>query len=168
MHWNYRIARKRNERVYKDTIKVYYEYFIVEAYCDDNGKVGMITVDPQALYGENVEHLADGFIKMKKAFYAPILDYDSIPEIGYQENDTSITMAIDSEDLFKKLNEEEIEEEIEKEDMLKITENEILDYDKQCENERVQKENLFNHLIREFMYDVPESQIKLEDFYKKD
>ncbi len=167
MHWNYRIARKRNERIYKDKVKVHYDYFLVEAYCDKNGKVGMISVDPTSIYGENVEQLADGFDKAKAAFYAPILDYDNIPESGYQESEDSFNSALRNGDFLKKLEEEDfIREEFSPPE---VTEKEMDDYDKECEDERVEKEVLYNHLIREFIHEKkPSGSFRLPDFYKKD
>ncbi len=162
MHWNYRIVRKRSEHIFKDKITTHYDYFLVEAYYDNNGKVGMISSESTSLYGENVEDLADGFVKMKAAFYKPILDYHLIPEPGYQESEDSFTVAMNSEDLFNKL------EEADDDDLNAVNEEELDKYDKEVEETRVQKENLYKHLIREFVYDLKPGQIKLEEFYIKD
>jgi hypothetical protein len=166
MHWNYRIARKRNERIYKDKVKVHYDYFIVEAYYDSNGKVGMISQDPTSFYGENVEQLADGYDKCKAAFYAPILDYDNIPEPGYQESADPFNAALKNGNFLKKLEEDEEKEEFSPPE---VTEKEMDDYDKECEDERVMKETLYNHLIREFIHEKkPNGSFRLTDLYKKD
>lgn len=167
MHWNYRIARKRNERIFKDKLKVYYDYFFVEAYYDKNGKVGMISTDSTSFYGENVEQLADGYDKCKEAFYAPILDYDNIPEPGYLEGEDPFNSALKAGDFLKKLEEDIVEdEEFSPPD---VTDKEMDDYDKECEDERVMKESLYNHLIREFIHEkkTPGS-FRLVDLYKKD
>lgn len=170
MHWNYRIARKRNERIYKDKVNVYYDYFLVEAYYDKNGKVGMISMDPTSIYGENIEQLADGFDKAKGAFYAPILDYDNIPEPGYQESEDPFNSALKSGDFLKKLEEDiAAEDDVDEFSPPDVTEKEMADYDKEVEDERVEKETLYNHLIREFIHEKkPNGSFRLPDFYKKD
>ena len=162
MHWNYRLARKRREHIYKEKIKVTYDYFIVEAYYDNNGKVGMITTDATSLFGENVEQLADGFVKMKEAFYAPILDYDKIPEPGYKESDDSFSKALSGEFLREI---EEIDDDDDDDDS-EINEQEMIVYDNEVEAERVATETLYSHLIREFIREK-QGPIKLADFYIK-
>ncbi len=157
MTWNYRIVRKRMENIYKDKINVSYEYFIAEAYYDQNGKVGMISTEGSALYGDTVGQLANSFLKMKKAFYKPILDYHNIPEPGYKETPESMSAAMKNGKLMEKVEENESSSYPSDEEI-----------DREIENERIEQDKLFNHLIREFIYDEPKGAIKLEDFYKKD
>ena len=139
MYWNYRIARKKTNC----TEGIHHSYFIVEAYYDKNGKIGMITVEATSPYGENIEELANGFEKMREAFYAPIIDYDNIPEPGYTE----------SEELcVENMTEKEIDSLIEEEkkfdnEFIKITDEERLDLYNQSEIERIDKETIYNNLI---------------------
>lgn len=160
MHWNYRIARKKTNCAEG----IHYSYFIVEAYYDKNGKIGMITAEATSPYGENIEELASGFEKMKGAFYAPIIDYDNIPEPGY----------IESEEIFdENMSEEEIADIIEKEkhldnEFIKISEEEKINLNKQDELERINKENEFNELIKNHTNNRKNHNFELKDFYKKD
>jgi hypothetical protein len=165
MHWNYRIAKKRSEYIYKNEVKTHYDYFIVEAYYDKNGKIGMISMDASPLYGENVEQLADGFVKMKKAFYLPIIDYHSIPELGYIENDDRDITSMTNEEIEMELEEDR---QLDLDILLNRNEDDLIDYERGEEKERIEKEQLYNHLIKEFIYESPREQLKLEDFYKKD
>jgi len=42
-----------------------------------------ITQDPVEPFGENIEELRHAWVMMAEAFGQPILDYDNIPEPGY-------------------------------------------------------------------------------------
>lgn len=158
MMWNYRIVRQRRESIFKDKINVFYDYFIAEAYYDENGKVGMISKESAELYGDTIGYLSRSFLKMKRAFYLPVLDYDKIPEPGYKESETSFSAAIQNGKLMEK---------IESDDDYP-TDEEIEEMDRELEKERVAEEKLYHHLIREFVYDEPSTNVKLEDFYIKD
>ncbi|HCX88910.1 MAG: hypothetical protein COZ68_06335 [Deltaproteobacteria bacterium CG_4_8_14_3_um_filter_43_13] len=95
--WNYRVVRKRN--VYIDPRdqreRVDYTYAIHEAYYDKNGHVGAITQDPVEPFGENIEELRHSWIMMAEAFGQPILDYDNIPEQGYDRKEDPIGSVLD-------------------------------------------------------------------------
>ena len=95
--WNYRVVRKRH--VYTDpkdkNERVDYTYTIHEAYYDNNGYVGAITQDPIEPAGENIEDLRHSWVMMAEAFGQPILDYDNIPEPGYEREEDPIGSVLD-------------------------------------------------------------------------
>jgi putative addiction module component (TIGR02574 family) len=95
--WNYRVVRKRN--VYHDSSsnkeKIDYTYAIHEAYYDKNGFVGAITKDPIEPFGENIEELRHSWVMMAEAFGKPILDYEKIPEPGYERKEDPIGSELD-------------------------------------------------------------------------
>jgi hypothetical protein len=95
--WNYRVARKKS--IYIDPTnkkeRVDYAYAIHEAYYDKNGHVGAVTKDPVEPLGENIEELRHSWVMMAEAFGQPILDYDSIPEAGYDREEDPIGSALD-------------------------------------------------------------------------
>jgi hypothetical protein len=95
--WNYRVVRKRNIYISPNDKKekVDYTYAIHEAYYDNCGHVGYITQDPVEPFGENVEALRHSWLMMAEAFGQPILDYDNIPEPGYEKNDDPIGSVLD-------------------------------------------------------------------------
>lgn len=160
MTWNYRIIRKRIESIYNNKISVSYDYFIGEAYYDKNGKVGMISHEGSPLYGDTVGQLSRSFLKMKKAFYLPILDFHKIPEPGYQETPGSMSAAMKNGKLMEKIEDDELDS--------YPSDEEIAEMDREMENERIAQDKLYGHLIREFVYEEPKGMSKLEDFYKKD
>jgi hypothetical protein len=95
--WNYRVVRKK--RVYVDPTdgkeRVDYTYAIHEAYNDNNGYVGAVTQDPVDPFGENIEELRHSWVMMAEAFGQPILDYDNIPEPGYERKEDALGTALD-------------------------------------------------------------------------
>jgi hypothetical protein len=95
--WNYRVVRKKN--VNADAIdkkeRASYTYAIHEAYYDNNGHVGAITQDPTEPFGENIEELRHAWVTMAEAFGLPILDFDSIPEPGYERKEDPIASVLD-------------------------------------------------------------------------
>ncbi|MCP4681951.1 MAG: addiction module protein [Desulfobacterales bacterium] len=95
--WNYRVVRKKN--IYfdhsKEDERVDYTYAIYEAYYDNNGYVGAITQDPVEPFGENIEELRHSWVMMAEAFGKPILDYDNIPEPGYERKEDPIGSELD-------------------------------------------------------------------------
>ena len=95
--WNYRVVRKRNGSIDPTDQKerVDYTYAIHEAYNDKNGYVGAITQDPVEPFGENMEKLRHSWVMMAEAFGQPILDYDNIPEPGYDRNEDPLGSALD-------------------------------------------------------------------------
>ena len=94
--WNYRVVRKRKTLIDPKSKKerVDYSYAIHEAYYDENGHVGAITKDPVEPFGENIEELRYSWVRMAEAFGMPILDYDDIPEPGYDRNRDPIGLEI--------------------------------------------------------------------------
>lgn len=95
--WNYRVVRKRH--IYPDPKakkeKVDYTYAIHEAFYDKNGHVGSITQDPIEPSGENIEDLRHSWVMMAEAFGQAILDYDNIPEPGYEREEDPIGSVLD-------------------------------------------------------------------------
>ena len=95
--WNYRVVRKRN--VYHDSSsnkeRIDYTYAIHEAYYDKNGFVGAITKDPVEPFGENIEALRHSWVMMAEAFGKSILDYEKIPEPGYERKEDPIGSEFD-------------------------------------------------------------------------
>jgi hypothetical protein len=95
--WNYRVIRKKSIHIdptYKKE-SVDYTYAIHEAYYDKNGYVGAVTQDPVEPFGENVEELRHSWVMMAEAFGQPILDYENIPEAGYEREEDPIGSALD-------------------------------------------------------------------------
>jgi hypothetical protein len=64
-----------------------YTYSMHEAYYDRNRCVGAITQDPVEPFGETVEELRHSWMMMAEAFGQPILDYEQIPEPGYDREE---------------------------------------------------------------------------------
>lgn len=79
MSWNYRLVKKefKLEGKVVDTC-----YYIVEAFYDSNGKVTMITQEPEGPTGDNISEVLSSYIMLAEAFKAPILNFDEIPEPG--------------------------------------------------------------------------------------
>lgn len=95
--WNYRVVRKRNvspDSKDKDE-RASYTYAIHEAYYDNNGHVGAITQDPIEPFGENIEELRHTWVMMAAAFGLPILNFENIPEPGYERNEDSMASVLD-------------------------------------------------------------------------
>ena len=90
--WNYRVVRKKTIYIGPTDKKerVDYTYAIHEAYYDKNGHVGAITQDPVEPFGGNIEELRHSWVMMAEAFGQPILDYDNIPEPGYDRTEDPI------------------------------------------------------------------------------
>lgn len=97
MMWNYRAVRKRHTYTDPEDKKerVDYTYAIHEAFYDKNGYVGSITQDPVEPFGENIEDLRHSWVMMAEAFGQPILDYDDIPEPGYEREEDPIGSVLD-------------------------------------------------------------------------
>lgn len=78
--FDYRIVR----RDYADKTGNFLDtqYFIVEAYYDENDKVFMITQTPEGPFGSTVEELRRNWFEIAEAFTKPILNWDNIPEEG--------------------------------------------------------------------------------------
>ncbi len=95
--WNYRVVRKKHICIDSTDKKerVDYAYAIHEAYYDKNGYVGAITKDPVEPFGENIEELRHSWVMMAEAFGQPILDYDNIPDPGYERKADPMGSALD-------------------------------------------------------------------------
>lgn len=95
--WNYRVVRKRHVYVDPDDKRerADYTYAIHEAYYDNNGHVGAVTQDPAQPFGENMEELRHSWVMMAEAFGMPILDYDYIPEPGYDRKEDPTRSELD-------------------------------------------------------------------------
>ena len=73
MHWNYRIVRKEGW------------FGIHEAFYDDNNKLSLVTVEPEAVQAEDETELKEVYDMMAEAFRAPVVNYEDVPEEGAQE-----------------------------------------------------------------------------------
>ena len=95
--WNYRVVRKKNVTavVIDKKERAHFTYAIHEAHYDNNGHVGAITQDPIEPFGENIEQLRHAWVMMAEAFGLPILDYDNIPEPGYERKEDPIGSVLD-------------------------------------------------------------------------
>lgn len=98
--WNYRVVRSKHTFVDPLNMKerIDYTYAIHEAYYDENGHVGAITVDPVKPFGENIEELRHSWIMMAEALGLPILDCDNIPESGYNRRNGPFISGLDEID----------------------------------------------------------------------
>ncbi len=95
--WNYRVVRKKNVSHDPSTNKerTDYTYAIHEAYYDKNGFAGSITREPVEPSGENIEELRHSWVMMAEAFGKPVLDYEKIPEPGYQREEDPVGSELD-------------------------------------------------------------------------
>jgi len=144
--WNYRTVRKKN--IYVDPTdkkkRVDYTYAIHEAFYDNNGYVGTITQEPVEPFGENIEELRHSWVMMAEAFGKPILDYENIPEPGYERKADPIGSVLDER--LKKMEAGNMKT-IPWEDVKKKLEEKWGPFDeegyrKQVEEERVKKESI--------------------------
>ena len=88
MGWNNRVVRKFHQWVdAKGQQRGDHTYGIHEAYYDKNGKVVAITQDAIECHGETVAELRRHWCMLAEAFGQPILDFDCIPEPGYDAED---------------------------------------------------------------------------------
>ena len=134
--WNYRVVRKKE--------RTYYTYAIHEAYYDKKGKVGLITQEAINPFGENIEELRHSWLMMAEAFSQPVLDYDSIPEPGYDRNEDPLGTTLDER--VKKIESGDEEfipwEEVKKEIEKKFGPLDTEQYYKEVEKERIKKEKI--------------------------
>ncbi len=144
--WNYRVVRKKTTHFDSDDKKerAYYSYAIHEAYYDNNGKAGSITEESVNPFGENVEELRHSWVMMAEAFGQPILDYDKIPEPGYDIKENAIgTTLKERTDKIENGDEElipweDVKDELEK----KHGPFDHDKYEKEVEIERIEKEEI--------------------------
>lgn len=88
MGWNNRVVRRFHSWVdAKGQQHGDHTYGIHEAYYDKNGKVVAITEDPVEPHGETVAEMRRSWCMLAEAFGQPILDFDCIPEVGYDQED---------------------------------------------------------------------------------
>ena len=114
---------------------------IHEAYYDNNGHVGAITQEPVEVFGEDIESLRHTWVMMAEAFGQPILDYDLIPEPGYDREEDPLGSMLDER--LKTREEDFIPWEDVKKDMeAKWGPFDSEAYDKEQEAERLKKERL--------------------------
>ncbi|MCD6398216.1 MAG: hypothetical protein J7L71_11820 [Spirochaetaceae bacterium] len=104
MMWNYRVVRKKE--------LTHFTYAVHEAYYDNNGKVGSITQKAINPFGETIEELRHSWLMMAEAFGKPILNYDDIPEPGYNRKEDPDALILDEK--FGPFNEEEYYKETER------------------------------------------------------
>lgn len=93
--WNYRIVRKKTAWTAEDgTVREHISYGIHEAFYDDTGKVSMITENPIDLSCESLSGLQSTWNMPLEAFGQPILDFDKIPEEGYDPETDPIARGL--------------------------------------------------------------------------
>jgi hypothetical protein len=144
--WNYRVVRKKytNTDALDKKEKTTYMYAIHEAYYDQNGYVGTITQDPIDPFGENIEELRHAWVMMAEAFGLPILDYDNIPEPGYEREEDSIASVLDQR--LKEMDASDSEgilwEHVTRDLEEKYGTFDKQEYEKQTEDARVEKEKI--------------------------
>ena len=142
--WNYRVVRRKT--VYQDSSgkkeRTNYTYAIHEAYYDKNGFAGSITEDPVEPFGETIEALRHSWVMMAEAFGKPVLDYDMIPEPGYERREDPVASELDKRvkdfesDKTKTIPWEQVKKELEE----KWGPFDQDAYEKQIEDERLEKE----------------------------
>ena len=119
---------------------LHYSYAIHEAYYDQQGYVGAITQEPIEPYGETVEELRHAWVMMAKAFGQPILDYDIIPEPGYNSEDDPLGSCPQEQDMS--ISADEIVNDEEKEEPFDWE-----TYRTQQQHEREEKEHIHKQLF---------------------
>jgi putative addiction module component (TIGR02574 family) len=136
----------RKKTVYQDSSskkeRINYTYAIHEAYYDKNGFAGAITTDPVEPFGETIEELRHSWVMMAEAFGKPILDYDKIPEPGYERREDPVASELDKRvkdfesDKTKGIPWEQVKKDLEE----KFGPFDQDAYEKQIEDERLEKE----------------------------
>jgi hypothetical protein len=141
--WNYRVVRKRNTWIDPEDKKERggYSYAIHEAYYDTNARVGAITQGPVEPFGENMEELRHAWVMMAEAFGQPILDYDNIPEHGY-DNKEDPQGSVPNERFGEGGPREVPLEDLEKEMEAKCGPFDREEYTRRAEEDRVEKEEV--------------------------
>ena len=147
--WNYRIVRKKY--VYTDPEskkeRVDYTYAIHEAFYDNNGNVGAITQDHVAPFGDNIEDMRHSWVMMTEAFGQPFLDYDSIPEPGYEREENDLIDSVFDErgmaledGTAKTISWQEMKRDLEE----RLGPLDVAAHRKQIEEDRIEKERVHN------------------------
>jgi hypothetical protein len=132
--WNYRVVRKQH--LWRDPQtqqeRITYSYGIYEAYYDQRGHVGMITQEAMEPYGETIEELRHTWMMMAEAFGQPLLEFEHIPEPGYDGEYERLAQESDMEQL-----EEEVDD---NNDWKPTTAGEQAEYHATQEAERIHEE----------------------------
>lgn len=146
--WNYRVVRKRNTWIDPEDKKerVGYSYAIHEAYYDKNGHVGAVTQEPVEPFGENMKELRHAWVMMAEAFGQPILDYDNIPEHGY-DNQEDPQGSVPDERFGEGGTREVLLEDLETEMEAKWGPFDREEYTRRVEEDRVEKERVHGELF---------------------
>lgn len=159
--WNYRVVRKRNVSPDTKDERINYTYAIHEAYYDNNGHVGTITQEPIGPFGENIEELRHVWVMMAEAFGLPILDFENIPEPGYERKEDLMASVLDKR--IKEMETGEVEgipfEQVKRDLEEKFGSFDDKEYENQIETERVKKEKIHSEA---FVGKIP-----LEELIKK-
>ena len=144
--WNYRVIRKRTvlANPKSKNKRTYFTYAIHEAYYDKKGKVGTITQESINPFGENVEELRHSWVMMAEAFGQSILDYDNIPEPGYERKEDPIGTVLDERMKKLETGDEELIpwDEVKRKMEEKYGHLDEEQYEKEVENERKEKEKI--------------------------
>jgi len=129
--WNYRVVRRKHDEPDPHTQQEpsTYSYGIHEAYYDQSGHVGMITQNAVEPSGETIEELRHAWIMMAEAFGQPILEYENIPEPGYDGMYETLANKAEEEQLA--------EEETDDAEWASMTPKALSGYHAEQENERV-------------------------------
>ena len=144
--WNYRVVRKRyvNPHAEGGNERGSYTYAIHEAYYDNNGYVGAVSQDPVEPFGENIEELRYSWLMMAGAFGLPILDFENIPEPGYERKEDPVASILDKG--IKELEPGEVKgipfEQVKKDLEEEFGPFDEEEYENQVEAERVNKEKI--------------------------
>jgi hypothetical protein len=106
--------------------------------------VGAITQDPVEPFGENIEELRHTWVMMVEAFGQPILDFETIPEPGYESKEDPMVSVLDERikgmetGVVKGIPYERVKKDLEE----KFGPFDKEEYDNQVEAERVEKEKI--------------------------
>jgi hypothetical protein len=143
--WNYRLVRRKHIDTLHDKERISYSYSVHEAFYDKLGKVILISAEPEAPYGENVTEVRRSYAMMAEAFGKPILDYDKIPEEGFDEDNALVSGKL-LEDLSKLALEPEESEDTEESDdeLSKLPPFDSEAFEKECEEDRLKSEVIHN------------------------
>lgn len=105
---------------------------------------GTVTHDPVEPFGENIEELRHSWIMMAEAFGTPILDFESIPEPGYEREEDPVASIVDKRikemetGAVKGIPFEQVKKDLEE----KFGPFDEEEYENQVEAERVEKEKI--------------------------
>lgn len=163
--WNYRVVRKKQTWVDPTSKQesLHYSYAIHEAYYDRQGYVGAITREPVEPYGETIEELRHAWVMMAEAFGQPILDYDMIPEPGYNREEDPLGVCIEENQMKALISSGEDEAAQEQEGEQEEEPFDLETYKIRQEQERVEKE----HIHREDFVGTPTMKGLIDKIYSE-